>query len=147
MNISIIQLDEIDLTDSITKINPCRVFTSTHKDYEKKFADIALQLDEYIYLNSNTIDLIYVVRDNNPDHNKILNCGPMVSSNAIYFTTTNHTGSFFCSPHVFSLLGSLYKINIKKYFNQPEEIDFREESYFTKMFYLIDRLGIDIYVI
>jgi hypothetical protein len=136
MNTALILLDDFKIP---SQLNSYKLFYSTQSDPQKKFADLALQLDEYIYIEHNNIDLVFVITDPIAD----VDIPTIISSNTIYFVNTIHAGSFICSPHIFSMLGNLYKFN----YIQHGRHSFDEELRVKKMFYLIDRLGIDIHVL
>jgi len=137
MNIALLLLDNFEVPE---KLGFSKVFRSARSDPEKKFADLTLQLDEYIYIDGNTVDLVFVAATPNID----FNIPTTISHDSIYFVDKIHTGSFICAPHVFSMLGNLYKVN---YTDHNPDLGFNEPLHIKKMFYLIDRLGLGLHVI
>jgi len=137
---------DIDLISVAIKINPSYTLCSNQTDIDLCLADISLQLDQLIYFNSMPVDLVYVVRNINSDHSKVREYAPYIYeySDAIYFTEKSHSSSFFCKPHVLSILGNLYKIDFTEYefFDVPGLNP--HELQIEKIAFMINRLGFDI---
>ncbi len=142
MNIALASLRNIDLTSIISDIDPCLVLSSDKKSQDHRLADIAIQLDEKIHFENNKIDLICIVNDPNLRLDQIKNCFVNDYADRFYFTTRNlHTSSFYCKPHVFSLLGSLYKNDWSHFKNTQDD---SIELLIEKILQLVLRLGIDV---
>ena len=139
MNIALTSIDpSIDISPFIEILNPRIILTSPNINVDKKLADLALELDQKIYLENLNIDIVYVV--NTINFNKLMLDN--IDSDCVYYASNNlHASSFYCSPSVFSLLGSLYKIDVTQYqFKYANETS--AEVLAEKIFWFINRLGI-----
>jgi hypothetical protein len=65
--------------------------------------------------------------------------------NGVYYISDDYTDSFYCKPHVFSVLGSLYKVNFTR-LNFKEVDNDTQLLLAEKIIFLINRLGYEFYV-
>ena len=142
MNIALVSLNNIDLTAILADINPCLILTSNKETRELRLADVALQLDEKIHFDDTKIDLVVVINQSNLQLQQIKNCFVNDYADRLYYAIRDlHTSSFYCKPHVFSLLGSLYKNDWSHFKNtNNDSIELLSE----KILQLVLRLGIDV---
>ena len=129
----------VSLTSDIDPIElgTARVFTSNLRDNTRRLADLALQIDQYIYLQNSSVDMIYVTnRINQIEFDQF-------DPNFVYFVSNNlHQSSFYCAPNIFSLLGSLYKIDLTQY--QFTNVNMDSTAMLTeRIFWLLNRLGVE----
>lgn len=129
-----------------------------HFPYQDKltgFAEIALMLDKLIWIERYPVD--WVVYCNNekgikwPEFQSMQN-NIDKNSDCIFLTQTftdktgrnlpNLDGNFYCRPHVFTILGNVYKLN-NSIINSSEE----DDRNFSKLCFGIARSGCDIRVI
>lgn len=95
------------------------------KDILLGLRDASIALDEYIYLEKNKVDFVlFCNNEKGIRWSEFLTITEQIelTSDNIYFTQTkldtfsntiiDLTGNFYCRPHVFTLMGSLYKLNI-----------------------------------
>jgi hypothetical protein len=142
MNIVLTSLSNIDLTSVISDINPCLILKSDKEMQSLRLADIAIQLDKKIHFETASIDLVCVINQPNLTLQHIKNNFVNDYADRFYYATKDlHTSSFYCKPHVFSLIGSLYKNDWNHFKNtQDDSIELLAE----KILYLIVRLGVDV---
>lgn len=130
------------------------------EDKLKSFADIALAIDELIYFDKYPID--WVLYCNNEKGIKWAEFLAIEShygarADTIILTQTKDSprnpnigpvpdlsGNFYCRPHVFAMLGSLYKLKINDT-NVLQETNSSIED--TKFFYGVMRSGFDLRLI
>ena len=124
-------------------------------DKLKGFAEISLTLDELIYENKMPIDwVLYGNNEKGIKWNEFLSIESHFSerSDKLFLTQTriqgkaqypvpDLLGNFYCKPHVFTLLGSVYKIqaNMIK--------DTRSDIESTKILFGLTRAGFNIRLI
>lgn len=90
--------------------------------------DAAIALDELIYIDREPVDFVLYCNNESGIVKwlEFLNKAPHIDpkSDTIYFTQTKApgpgpeeitdlTGNFYCRPHIFTVMGSLYKIDIE----------------------------------
>ena len=144
MNIALVSLEDNDLTSILIDIAPLLIITSNKQTYELKLADVALQIDGKIYFENVNIDLVCVINRPNLSLQHINNNFVNDYADRVYFTTKDlYTSSFYCKPHIFSLLSNLYKSNFSKLNYQNLQED-SVELLTTKLLHLIYRAGIDV---
>ena len=124
-------------------------------DKLKGFAEISLTVDELIYENKSPIDwILYCNNEKGLKWSEFLSLEPYLNErpDTLFLTQTriqgktqnpvpDLLGNFYCKPHVFTLLGSIYKIqtNIVK--------DTRSDIESTKMLFGLTRAGVNIKLI
>lgn len=141
MKIALVTLDYTDVTSIISKIKPDLIFKSNQSTLAKRLADIALQLDEQIHFHNQQFDIVCVI---NSTPVTIDTAGTQDYVDRVYYTTNDlQTSSFYCKPHVFSLISNLYKIDFNQYGFKNLEQD-TVELLAEKIFYIVNRLGIEI---
>ena len=141
MNIALVSLGNIDLTS--IDIVPVLILTSDKPTYALRLADVALQIDEKIYFENINIDLVCVINQSNLNLQHIKNNFVNDYADRFYFTTKDlYTSSFYCKPHIFSLLSNLYKNDFGKFYQNLQEDSV--ELLTTKLLHLIYRAGIDV---
>ena len=144
MNIALVSLEDIDLTSILIDISPVLILTSDKPTYALRLADVALQIDEKIHFGNINIDLVCVINRPNLNLQHIKNNFVNDYSDRFYFNTKDlYTSSFYCKPHIFSLLSNLYKNDFSKLNYQ----NLQEDSVallITKLLHLIYRAGIDV---
>lgn len=144
MNIALVSLRDIDVIPLADEIHPSIILTSKETKKDRRLADIGLQLDEYIHFNNGKIDLVCVINEPNITRSNLLNFDLTDYVDRVYYTTGHlQSSSFFCSPHIFSLISNLYKINFIDYKFKNLEED-TVELLAEKIFFIINRLGIEI---
>jgi|APFre7841882793_1041355.scaffolds.fasta_scaffold01945_9 hypothetical protein len=113
------------------------------KDKLKAFAEISIKLDELIYLKHTPVDwVLYAFEEKEIHWGKFLKIEPAVSkTDDTIFLADSLTGNFYCRPHVFSMLGGLYKLNTQ---DNRLFAESRASADITKMLYSIVRSGYDI---
>lgn len=148
MKIAIIALPNVDISEAVQKLNPVLVINSSRDSYnfERRFADMALQLDEKILFENVQIDLVFVAfTQGDYNYDSILESQLRPHDEAVYYMTRQTKGAFFCKPHIVSVLGSCYKIYYPKYGAKLENLS-PEAAFFDKILFLINRLGFGFYV-
>ena len=88
------------------------------------------------------VDWVLHVVDEDIEFEKFLNFAPNapINSDTIYLTDEEKLlGNFYCRPHVFALLGNLYKIQYRDYILSQTASPLDNDS--KLMAYAIDRLG------
>lgn len=145
MNLAIINIKNLDINKLglDVKYN----LTSNSSSYEDKFADIAIQLDELIYINNQKIDLVVVYTSDFDSANlkEMHN-----DDESLRFLDDLMIGTFYCRPEIISLLAGVKKLkeenykfkNIEQRFNMTNDY----HKFMVKILYLAQRLGIPIYV-
>jgi len=141
MKIALVTLRDIDATSIISKINPDLVLKSTQSTLAKRLADVALQLDEQIHFYNQQFDIVCVI--NSTPVNIDTACTQDYVDRVYYSTNDLQTSSFYCKPHVFSLISNLYKIDFNHYGFKNLDHD-TVELLAEKIFYIVNRLGIEI---
>jgi hypothetical protein len=124
------------------------VLTSTQTNLDLKFADLGIQLDEYIYISKHPVDQVYVVKGVED-----LLCRNECESNTVHFLNNKAYGSFYCKPEVITILSTMYKYDISilgksnkfyiEYFG--DQLD-PVKIHTNKMLHIIDRSGLKINV-
>lgn len=148
MDIALVTFKNIGISNLVEKLNPKIILTSNKAKKDNQLAEIALQLDEKMLFENINIDLVVcVINDLNIDLKEICSYDHMDYLDRIYYTNFDlHSSSFFCKPNIFSLIGNLYKINFKDYgFNNAKNDT--TELLHEKIFWLINRLGVEIKIV
>jgi hypothetical protein len=124
-------------------------------DKLKGFAEISLIIDELIYENKSPVDwILYCNNEKGIKWNEFLSMESQIDAgdDTLFLTQTrsqgkaqqeipNLLGNFYCRPHVFTLLGSVYKI-------QTNMInDTRSDIESTKILFGLTRAGFNIKLI
>ena len=138
----------------INLINPCMVIRSDHEDKLLGMRDVALDLEEAIYIDQQKVDWVLYATDNRIRWNEFLTLSRYVDqvSDTIYMTgrnlypwpsnedKANLLGNFYCRPHVYAMLGNMYKLKID--FTDSKKSD-RIDPFVNTMVYAINRTGFD----
>lgn len=97
------------------------------KDILLGLRDASIELDEYIYLENNKVDFVlFCNNEAGIKWGEFLTIKDYIeeTSDTVYFTQLkrltdpyerdiiNLEGNFYCRPHVFTMMGSLYKLNM-----------------------------------
>jgi hypothetical protein len=146
MNIALFALrPATKLAPIIAELNPTVILTSSYLQLDKRFADAAIQLDEIIHFNNTKIDVVGVINEPNLNLTTINNFSPSDYVDRVFYTTNNMcTSSFYCKPNVFSVLSNLYKIDFSQFDFKNLKDNNTVELLTEKIFYLTNRLGIEI---
>lgn len=96
MKIALLVHDQFDVSVAVQKYNPELIIKSNHKHW---LAESAQQLDEAIHFNNTQIDVAIVLQDT------VGELGA-VADDMVYFWDN----SFYCKPHVLSVISNSYKI-------------------------------------
>jgi hypothetical protein len=119
------------------------VFTSSQPDAELKRADIAIQIDEAIFLNDQQIDLVVEILSLDVPIEQLTDDRFLLVDQKLIVFKEDQPSSFACSPEIFSMLGSQYKLTIEDaYINSNVT-----SVYKNKLFFLANRLGINFHVL
>jgi hypothetical protein len=124
-------------------------------DKLKGFAEISLMVDELIYENKSPVDwILYCNNEKGIKWNEFLSMESRVDprDDALFLTQTriqgkaqiaipDLLGNFYCRPHVFTLLGSVYKIHTNMISNT------RSDAESTKILFGLTRAGFNIRLI
>ena len=138
----------------IDTVNPTSISRYSNPNKLMALRDISLDLDELMYLERKKIDWVLYV--NNPDirWDDFLQLSKYVTiaSDTVYLTgrnpypwhdrkePANMLGNFYCRPHVFTVLGSSYKLNIEGKLDKKSDLVTEEVA---KIIYGINRTGFD----
>ena len=139
MKIAIASVDDSILPELTQKINPEYVFTSAKDDELLRLADLSLQIDEKIYLDYATFDLVTVVKNSNLDFDKVFSNNPAILTESLCMFKDDDSGSFICSPQMFSMIGNIYKIDFGRFANYPS-------AYKNKIMHIALTIGIKLHV-
>ena len=110
----------------------------------KQLADLALQMDEKILFDQLPVKLVCLLV-NTPIINYDSIFAKQLHHNGVYYISDDYADSFYCKPHVFSVLGSLYKVNFTR-LNFKEVANDTQLLLAEKIIFLINRLGYEFYV-
>jgi len=138
----------------IDQVNPVSIIRSTNPDKLLGFRDIALDLDELVYFERKKIDWVMYVNNNDIRWADFLQLTKYVeiASDTVYLTgrnpwpwfdgkeQANMLGNFYCRPHVFTVLGNSYKIDIAGKLDKKSHL---VSDDITKLIYGINRTGFD----
>jgi hypothetical protein len=146
-----------DFDNLIEQINPKIVLHSTETNKLLAMADMALQLDCKQFLEGCDIDFVLYATNNNVkfDTFKSLIGFDGATYNSIWYTDTVKlmtpekirqagSNSFYCSPKVFSILGSAHKVDAQTSVLQNfiSECGGQGNEDFIAVHYLTERIGI-----
>jgi hypothetical protein len=108
------------------------------ESYDKKLAVAGLRLDQMIYFDNVNVDLVCVIKNANIDTQKMEMIAITLpkTCNTIYFANGDTSGSFFCRPHVLTLLSDVYKMKSGPANNGSIE------SHDQRLRYLMERINI-----
>lgn len=143
MKIAIASINDEFVPELKRRLNTDIVFTSSQLDAELKRADIAIQIDEAIFLNNQQIDLVVEISSTTVPVEQITDDRLLLVDQKLIVFKDDQLSSFACSPEIFSMLGSQYKLNIE-YFYKNSDVP---SAYNNKLFFLANRLGINFHVI
>jgi hypothetical protein len=127
-----------------TLFSPVEIISS-----DRGFEDISIRLDEIIYMDRQPIDWVMYATNQVSEWqwNDFLSLEKYVprDSDTIYTTKPLSEGidNFYCRPHVFTLLGNMYKIQYRDYILGCYSTSILSETG-RLMFYAADRLGFKI---
>lgn len=138
----------------INTVNPTTIIRCNNPNKLLALRDISLDLDEAIYLDRKRIDWALYVNNPNIRWDDFLQLSKYVeiASDTVYLTgrnawpwydgkePANMLGNFYCRPHVFTVLGSAYKINTEDKLDKRSDLVTEEIS---KIIYGINRTGFD----
>lgn len=116
-------------------VAPSRILNTNEPLMDRKLADLSIQLDEHMFVDLEKVDVVYVCRDECPiDKESII----LHDAETAYFPY-GLSGSFYCSPEIFSILGKMYKLDFNKlnFTNLDESMSLLTE----KILFLLIRLG------
>jgi hypothetical protein len=142
MKIAIASINDEFVPELKRRLNTDIVFTSSQSNAELKRADIAIQIDEAIFLNDQQIDLVVEISSMRSFQIEQLTDDRLllVDQKLIVFKD-DQSSSFACSPEIFSMLGSQYKVTMEDIYSKA---DLTPKN---KLFFLANRLGINFHVI
>jgi hypothetical protein len=142
MKIAIASINDEFVPELKRRLNTDIVFTSSQSNAELKRADIAIQIDEAIFLNDQQIDLVVEISSMRSFSIEQLTDDRLllVDQKLIVFKD-DQSSSFACSPEIFSMLGSQYKVTMEDIYSKS---DLTPKN---KLFFLANRLGINFHVI
>lgn len=155
MNLALIFHNFIgDEQSLIDLVNPALVLKNNNPSKLLGLRDISLDVDEAIYLERKKIDWVLYTNNNNIRWHDFLQLSKYVEigSDTVYLTgcnpwpwhdgkePANMLGNFYCRPHVFTVLGNAYKIDINGKLDKKSDLVTDEIS---KLIYCINRTGFD----
>lgn len=140
--------------DIINTVNPQLIIRSDVTDKLIGMRDVALDLEESIYINKQKIDWVLYAVNDRIRWNDFLSLTKYVdrASDFIYMTgknlypwpsdedRANLLGNFYCRPHVYAMLGNMYKLNVD--FTDTKKSDLID-PFVNTMVYAINRTGFD----
>lgn len=122
------------------------VIDIVERDKLKAFSEISIKLDEHIYLNRKPVDwVLYACEETEINWGKFMQIQSAVSkTDDTIFLASGLTGNFYCRPHVFSMLGSVYKLKVHEInlFNTTKVDDTQ-----TRLLFSIVRSGYNLRVL
>jgi hypothetical protein len=143
MKIAIASINDEFIPELKRRLNTDIVFTSSQPDAELKRADIAIQIDEAIFLNDQQIDLVVEILSLDVPIEQLTDDRFLLVDQKLIVFKEDQPSSFACSPEIFSMLGSQYKLTIEDaYINSNVT-----SVYKNKLFFLANRLGINFHVL
>jgi hypothetical protein len=128
-------------------INPIHTVVSTEDDKSAAFRSMALEIDKIIYIDRVKVDFVLYAMDTNVRWPAFLDASKHITidSDTIYLTQNYNSmyrgieeitdGNFYCRPHVFSMLGNVYKIELDSGFKNKNV---------AAMLYAVNRSNYDI---
>ncbi len=136
MKIAIASINNEIIPELKRRLNTDLVFTSNQVDTELKRADIAIQIDEAIFLNDQRIDLVVEISSLAVPIEHLTDDRLLLVDQKLIVFNEDQSFSFACSPEIFSMLGSQYKLS-------------EETKGICKniLLFLAARLGVGFYVI
>lgn len=143
MKIAIASINDDIILELKRRLNTDIVFTSSRPDAELKRADIAIQIDEAIFLNDQQIDLVVEILSLDVLIEQLTDDRLLLADQKLIVFKDDQLVSFACSPEIFSMLGSQYKLTMEDaYINSNVA-----SVYKNKLFFLANRLGINFHVL
>lgn len=155
MNIALIFHNFVgDESTVINTVNPVTIIRCNTPGKLLAFRDISLDIDEQIYIERKKIDWVLYATDANIrwDDFKQLSKYVEIASDTVYLTgrnpwpwhdgkePANMLGNFYCRPHLFTVLGSVYKIDTEGKLDKKSDLVTDD---ITKLIYGINRTGFD----
>ena len=116
------------------------MFTSNQVDPKLKRADIAIQIDEAIFLKDQQIDLVVEILSLDVSVEQLTDDRLVLVDQKLIVFNEDQSSSFACSPELFSMLGNQYKLDIEYFYSIPSVTN-------NTLFFLANRLGINFHVI
>jgi hypothetical protein len=141
MKIAIASINDEFVPELKRRLNTDIVFTSSQLDAELKRADIAIQIDEAIFLNNQQIDLVVEISSTTVPVEQLTDDRLLLVDQKLIVFKDDQSSSFACSPEIFSMLGSQYKVTMEDIYSKS---DLTPKN---KLFFLANRLGINFHVI
>ncbi len=143
MKIAIASINDEIIPELKHRLNTDIVFTSNHVDTELKRADIAIQIDEAIFLKDQHIDLVVEISALDISIEQLTNDRLLLVDQKLIVFNNDQSFSFACSPEIFAMLGSQYKLNLENFYKNSNAL----AACKNKVFFLANRLGINFHVI
>ena len=143
MKIAIASINDDIILELKRRLNTDIVFTSSQPDAELKRADIAIQIDEAIFLNDQQIDLVVEISSIAVPIEQLTDDRLLLVDQKLIVFNNDQSSSFACSPEIFSMLGSQYKLIMLDLYSNSDVIS----AYKHKLFFLAARLGINFHVL
>ena len=140
MKIAVASINDEIIPELKRRLNTDIVFTSSQVDAKLKRADIAIQIDEAIFLNNQQIDLVVEILSLDMPIEQLTDDRLLLADQKLIVFKEDQSFSFACSPEIFAMLGSQYKLNIENFYSIAS-------STRNKLFFLANRLGINFHVI
>lgn len=112
--------------------------TSFAESFDMKLARGGLHLDLMIYMDKRNVDVVCVVKGNDLNMLNLKQIAEHLpkASKTIYFANGDTSGSFFCRPHILTLVSDMYKMK-----SGPEQTD-SDASHNQRLLYLMERIDI-----
>lgn len=131
-----------------------KIIHTDTKDLLLGLRDASIELDEYIYLENNKVDFVlFCNNEAGINWDSFLKIKDFIEkdSDSIFFTQTtsairipeaviNLKGNFYCRPHVFTFMGSLWKLDMNNSVGAESRLDALE----TRILYGLIKGGYDI---
>lgn len=143
MKIAIASINDDLIPELKRRLNTDIVFTSSQVDAGLKRADIAIQIDEAIFLNDQQIDLVVEILSLDVSIEQLTDDRLLLADQKLIVFNGDQSFSFACSPEIFAMMGSQYKLNLEDFYNNSD----LTSPYKNKLFFLANRLGINFHVI
>jgi hypothetical protein len=155
MNIALIFHNFIGCeSEIIDTVNPCLSIINNDSNKLIGMRDIALDIEEAIYIDRKKIDWVLYATDMKIRWDDFLGLSKYVdsASDTIYMTgknlypwpsnedKANLLGNFYCRPHVYAMLGNMYKLQMD--FSDTKKSDLLD-PFINTMVYAINRTGFD----
>jgi hypothetical protein len=125
-------------------------------DILKGFSKIALKVDELVYVDKVKVDwVLYMSKDQDVKFGQFLDAAKYASgvTDTLFFAdalespypnippSPDINSNFYCKPHVFSMLGNLYKLDLSK---SKVITDSKSNETTSKLAFGIARFGYDV---